>query len=263
MFLDLLACMCFMAYFYNNTFQCKVNAFLIHLFSRIYNVNDVQQFGVTVAYFLIRMYSICQIYFNRLTKLVQGVLATFRSSSQSTAPTHSYSKLIYYVDIDGNLYHRSPPKSLYGYIFYDYVKYNTCCENAVFIKDVQQDKDNIQYQLSKVRFISVTLYIEDKDIYQIILQNSTRNYYIVGNCLNRTFFKYYLKHELKLDCNLVDELMQRDFKFIIVDDNVVINTYYSNDNVCILENTYTTETSQGKQLFTAPADPYGLEDRCR
>lgn len=254
--------MCFMAYFYNNTFQHKVNALLIHLFSRVYNINDVQQFGVTAIYFLVRLYSICQIYFNRLTKLVRSIATSFHSSFTAPASAHSYS---YYIDIDGNLYRHSPPKSPYGYILYNYGEHNPDCENAVFIKDtsIDKDKDNIQYQLSKVRFISVTLYIEDKDMYQIVLQTSIRNYYIVGNCLNRTFFKYYLKHELKLDCDLVDELMQRDFKFIIVDDNVVINTYHSNDNVCILENTYTTETSQGKQLFTAPADPYGLEDRCR
>jgi hypothetical protein len=56
------------------------------------------------------------------------------------------------------------------------------------------------YELSNVRFMLVELEYENNK-YRIELKNETYNYYIVNNCLNQIFFKYYLKNILNVPIN--------------------------------------------------------------
>jgi hypothetical protein len=106
----------------------------------------------------------------------------------------------------------------------------TKCVNNVFYTSFPTTFD---YKLSNISFMSVELEHENK-IYTINLKNNKYNYYIVNNCLNQLFFKYYIKNVLKTQIN-TDTF---DYKLSIIDNNVNIITLLPNQYILILEDDY-------------------------
>lgn len=106
----------------------------------------------------------------------------------------------------------------------------TKCVNNVFYTSFPTTFD---YKLSNISFMSVELEHENK-IYTINLKNNKYNYYIVNNCLNQLFFKYYIKNVLKTQIN-TDTF---DYKLTIIDNNVNIITLLPNQYILILEDDY-------------------------
>jgi hypothetical protein len=106
----------------------------------------------------------------------------------------------------------------------------TKCVNNVFYTSFPTTFD---YKLSNISFMSIELEHENK-IYSINLKNNKYNYYIVNNCLNQLFFKYYIKTVLKTQIN-TDTF---DYKLYIIDNNVNIITLLHNQYILIMEDDY-------------------------
>ena len=106
----------------------------------------------------------------------------------------------------------------------------TKCVNNVFYTSFPTTFD---YKLSNISFMSIELEHENK-IHSINLKNNKYNYYIVNNCLNKMFFKYYIKNVLKTQIN-TDTF---DYKLSIIDNNVNIITLLPNQYILILEDDY-------------------------
>jgi hypothetical protein len=106
----------------------------------------------------------------------------------------------------------------------------TKCVNNVFYTSFPTTFD---YKLSKISFMSIELEHENK-IYPINLKNNKYNYYIVNNCLNQLFFKYYIKNILNAQIN-TDTF---DYKLSIIDNNVNIITLLHNQYILIMDDDY-------------------------
>jgi hypothetical protein len=106
----------------------------------------------------------------------------------------------------------------------------TECVNYVFYTNFPTTFD---YKVSTISFMSVELEHENK-IYSINLKNNKYNYYIVNNCLNQLFFKYYIKNVLKTQIN-TDTF---DYKLSIIDNNVNIITLLPNQYIIIMKDDY-------------------------
>jgi len=105
----------------------------------------------------------------------------------------------------------------------------TDCVNDVFYEKFPVSFD---YKVSNIKFISMDLdYADNK--YMISLKDNEYNYYIVNNCLNKFFFKYYIKNVLKLD--IKDPF---DYNITIIDNNINIFNLLSNQSIIINENDY-------------------------
>ena len=106
----------------------------------------------------------------------------------------------------------------------------TKCVNNVFYTSFPTTFD---YNISKISFLSIELEHENK-IYSIHLKNNKYNYYIINNCLNQTFFKYYIKNIIKSSINEANF----DYKVTIIDNNVNIITLLPNQCLLIREDDY-------------------------
>jgi hypothetical protein len=121
-------------------------------------------------------------------------------------------------------------KNNYSGLFLMDKKVETECVNNVFYTSFPTTFD---YKLSKISFMSIELEHENK-IYPINLKNNKYNYYIVNNCLNQLFFKYYIKNILNAQIN-TDTF---DYKLSIIDNNVNIITLLHNQYILIMDDDY-------------------------
>lgn len=89
------------------------------------------------------------------------------------------------------------------------------------------------YKVSNIKFIAIDLdYNNNK--YLINLKDNNNNYYIVNNCLNKLFFKYYIRNILKFDIN-EDNF---DYNVTIIDNNVSIFNLLPDQSIIINEDDY-------------------------
>lgn len=89
---------------------------------------------------------------------------------------------------------------------------------------------------SKFRFMMLDLTIGD-ETYAIKLNGPSYSYYIIGNFLNRNFFKYYLKNVLNVD---IPKKFEYNAHMLYLDENgnVVSNNFTHNDSLIIKEYEY-------------------------
>lgn len=106
--------------------------------------------------------------------------------------------------------------------------------NYVIFDNLLEDVFGFDYKESNINFFNIELEHNNKT-YNIILKDSTFNYYIVNNSLNQIFFEYYIKNVLKIDIN-VDFI---DYKVTIIDQNVNVFTLLPNQSIRFYENEYT------------------------
>ena len=106
--------------------------------------------------------------------------------------------------------------------------------NYVIFDNLLEDVFGFDYKESNINFFNIELE-HNKKTYNIILKDSTFNYYIVNNSLNQIFFEYYIKNVLKIDIN-VDFI---DYKVTIIDQNVNVFTLLPNQSIRFYENEYT------------------------
>jgi hypothetical protein len=107
---------------------------------------------------------------------------------------------------------------------------DTNCVNHVFYKKFP---NNIDYKVSKLKFMSIELHYNNNN-YLIDLKNNNNNYYIVNNYLNEFFFKYYIKNIL----NLKIDQDNFDYNVTIIDNDVNIINLLPHQTIKINEDNY-------------------------
>ena len=127
---------------------------------------------------------------------------------------------------------------------YDFI----VCEdnkNHAIIRKEEVNKINEDFTLnnSEISFVSMELHIGEKSM-EVELSNKVYNYYIVGNILDNTFFKYFIKtrysNEYKKtfeddDFSLLDK---NDYIIHIIDQNVAIIQFDASKSLHIQEKGY-------------------------
>lgn len=108
--------------------------------------------------------------------------------------------------------------------------FDTNCVNYIYYEKTPVTKD---YKLSNIKFMMIELEHENTK-HTIELKNAEHNYYIVNNSLNQNFFKYYLKHILKVPIN-EDNF---EYKLTIIDHNVDFINLQHHQHIVIEEQGY-------------------------
>jgi len=143
-------------------------------------------------------------------------------------------KTIFIEDKDihaiGNYFNSSQPYTL---MLCDSDKNENGCIDYIFYNKIPK---TLNYKLSNVKFIAIDLdYNNNKYLVNLKDCNYTYyNYYIVNNCLNKLFFKYYIKNILNLQ---VDE-DNFNYNVTIIDNNVNLINILPHQSIIINENDY-------------------------
>lgn len=207
-----------------------------------YIKNQALSLPINIGYYILYTYSSCCIKYNKLCKYIS------------------------FKNHNNNL----PNKELDTLEFYDNELTNTsCCYGSpIIISDFSSihddkliiftDKNNINetnnetdnvcfnkvifysypktldYIVSNIQFITLDLHYDNKT-YSICLKNKKHNYYVVNNCLNKDFFKYYIKNVLSINNITFDNF---DYKITLIDNNVDIFELSNKQYIIIGENDY-------------------------
>ena len=196
---------------------------------------------ITLGYNCLYIYSLGNIQFNKINRQFILLLSYLKENKILTETIIINTFIL--IDANGNKINEiMSNKNNIEFIKLECNKHNysglilmdknneTTCVNNVFYTSFPTTFD---YKLSNISFMSIELEHENK-IHSINLKNNKYNYYIVNNCLNKMFFKYYIKNVLKTQIN-TDTF---DYKLSIIDNNVNIITLLPNQYILILEDDY-------------------------
>lgn len=208
-------------------------------------MNKVFKIGYNFIYF----FSKCQIYFNKIYKVLYPYLQPIIFSlnnflvSRGLIEEKITKRLIFY-DENYNEINNIPInkkntldniKQLYQETNFSILLYldkdlETDCFNYIFYNSFPE---NFDYKLSNINFLNISIQIQDNS-YQLNLKDKLSNYYIINNSLNNTFLKYYLKNILKLDFNHEEF----SYRLSIIDNNADFITLLPGDLIVFEENDY-------------------------
>ena len=198
---------------------------------------------IAIGYNCLYLFSLCNIKFNIINRQIMSYLKKNKILTEEIIFT------LVLIDENGNEINKIVKNNIefiesecmphnYSGLFLMDKNVETECVNYVFYTNFPTTFD---YKVSKISFMSIELEYENK-FYSINLKNNKYNYYIVNNCLNQLFFKYYIKNVLKKQIN-TDTF---DYKLSIIDNNVNIITVLPNQYIIIMEDDY--------QIHSVPND---------
>lgn len=206
---------------------------------------------IKIGYDILYGLSVCQIQLNRLNNMLVPYLNKFKQYlKDSNLMVELKTQLISKIDENGNIENTilisdSSPLEIFDNLFDETNKswmllsdknFDTGCVNHICYEKRPMLRD---YKLSKIKFMTVELLLFSDNVkYNIELKNTTNNYYIVNNSLNKYFLKYYLKNILKVQ---IDE-HNFDYKLLILDHNVNFITLDSHEYIVIHEDNYTVHS---------------------
>ena len=225
-----------------------VKAFILSFQNK--NINNVKnkltekttQLMISLCYNCVYIYSLCNIKFNIIKNTInRPFMLLWSYLKENKILTEKIINTIVLIDANGNEINKifknnveilelACKKNNYSGLFLMDKNVETECVNNVFYTSFPTTFD---YNISKISFISIELEHENKK-YSINLKNNKYNYYIINNCLNQTFFKYYIKNILKIPINET----KFDYKVTIIDNDVNIITLFPNKYLLIREDDY-------------------------
>jgi len=209
--------------------------------SLTYNLNSQI---INIAHNSIYFFSFCQIYLYKFNKYINHHFLSFEKYLKDKGwIVPVIIKKFIILDINGNIKRTIFIKEEYEHSItesYDVLSdesfilcdNNNGCINYVIDKYFTTSK----YELSNIKFLSIELNYNDNK-YLINLKDNKNNYYVVNNCFDKTFFKYYAKNILKLN---IDEY-KFDYTITIIDDNVKIINVLPCQSIKINLNDYQIE----------------------
>ena len=107
-------------------------------------------------------------------------------------------------------------------IYSDYTSTNkeTNCINKLLLSKLPLDCENINYEVSDIRFLLCELIVNNDTSYKIDLKNDNYNYYLVNNIIDKKFIIYYLLNHCYKPMSFEDINKIEKFTLKIIDHNV-------------------------------------------
>jgi hypothetical protein len=210
--------------------------------------NNLAVHTINIAYKLLYFFSFCQIYLNKMNNYVSPKIKHINKYCDKYLKDKGWIvpviiKKFIILDNDGNIkitvfireeYEHSIIKNYNCSSLILCDKNEDNCINYVIYKNFTSSNfTSSNYKLSNVKFLSIELHYNN-EIYPINLKDDKQNYYIVNNCFDDVFFKYYIKYILKLQ---VDE-HTFCYNITIIDNNVKIINISQYQGIQINENDY-------------------------
>ena len=216
--------------------------YFINIFNSLKNNLTTQT--INIAYKLLYFFSFCQIY---LYKINNYISPNFTHLDKYLKDKWWFEPVIIkkfiILDIDGNIKRTIFIKDEHEHSITEH--YDILLNDSLMLCDnkdgcinyvIYKNFTSSTYKLSNIKFLSIELdYNNNK--YLINLKDKNYNYYVVYNCLNKTFFKYYAKNILKLNIN-EDNF---NYTITIIDDNVKIINVLPSQSIIINKNNYQIE----------------------
>jgi len=236
-------------HFYPNEYQVLVT----NIRNKITEINiKAQPVLITIGYNIIYIYSLYQIYVNKLISIatiISKSIITFLKTQNLISNDEKKCKCIQTLsfykngkELDQIIYENDKRQGfkyfieeLTSEIDYDLLILSDKVENPNIINKVNYSEcpDTTDYTTSNIKFISMELTYNDSS-YPVELKNENYNHYIVNNVLNDEFFKYYLLNVLKVEINN-DNF---DYKVFVIDHNVNMFELSPTSHIIIKKNDY-------------------------
>lgn len=96
-------------------------------------------------------------------------------------------------------------------------------------------RDSFNFEKSNIKFFSLKITDDTCKEYLIELCNNESNFYMVNNCIDEKFIKYYLRQILNI--NIINNKL--NYKLDIIDHNVEFKVFLNNHKIIINKNDYT------------------------
>ena len=208
--------------------------------------NTLTPIMIDIGYKLLYTFSVCQIQFNKIVKLITSYVKDFKQYLKDKGLIEEIKKQsIEIIYKNGDVEHKllisdKTPLETFAYMFepdkhmgvlLSDKDFESGCINRVYREKLHDIRD---YKLSNINFMMIELE-HDNDKHPIVLKDDTYNYYIVNNSLNQNFFKYYLKNVLNSPIN-EDKF---DYTVTIIDHNVNFITLLPHQHIVFNEHDYT------------------------
>lgn len=226
----------------------------------------------SLSYQLIYSYSVGQIYFGKINKIISNSIHLVCSSVYAFLKNHHIVKEpVVYSDIEFYDYGICIQKSIFDVkkiketpeeVINDILLLEPCDYDVILFSDKTTYPINkpiyktlpiaFDYEPSNIKFMSFSLNYNDK-IFDIILSNDKYNYYIVNNTIDAFFLRYYL--ETVLYEAIEDEF---DYQITILDDNMDLIYLDETDRIIIHKDNYSIEKVDVS--LEEDTDTNGLED---
>ena len=212
---------------------------------------------VKIGYNIVYLYSVCQIKMNKIITYVSlpyihlfnyfkkillddriiriGVFLKINNNDGTIIDRLYFNENCDINDI--TLIHETKDNENVSFIFPDSDKSeNASCINRIFFNTFPK---SLNYIISEVKFMSIELEYNN-NVYPIVLKTDNYNYFIVNNCLNQNFLKYYLKNDLK-----ISEKIEAKFEYnmTIIDHNVNIVSINQEQNIVFTKDSYEIQTN--------------------
>ena len=144
------------------------------------------------------------------------------------------------IEINNNIdgFNVMPPMTYDYIICMDRTNVSRTNVSPINIICYNQIPNNLLYELSNVRFLSIKMVCNDK-LYNIVLNAYNYNYYIINNIIDEQFIKYYLTHVLK------ETISFENFKYCleILDNDINIHSLNETHKIIIKKDTYEINTT--------------------
>jgi hypothetical protein len=208
--------------------------------------NTLTPIMIDIGYKLLYTFSVCQIQFNKIVKLITSYVKDFKQYLKDKGLIEEIKiQSIEIISKNGDVEHKllisdKTPLEMFAYMFepdkhmgvlLSDKDFESGCINRVYREKLHDIRD---YKLSNINFMMIELE-HDNDKHPIVLKDDTYNYYIVNNSLNQNFFKYYLKNVLNSPIN-EDKF---DYTVTIIDHNVNFITLLPHQHIIFNEHDYT------------------------
>jgi hypothetical protein len=132
----------------------------------------------------------------------------------------------------------------YDFAIYSFLDNDKKCVNKKIIYDINQQTNTFEY--SDIKFIQLSIKIEESTIYKIDLKTYDYNYYLVGNKFTKEFFCYYLINYLNVDETILNECKM---SIQIIDHHVnILEIDFTNkiESIIIFKDDYICKTNNNE-----------------
>jgi hypothetical protein len=209
------------------------------------NKNENREFlkekGINLIFELLYIYSKCEIYYNlHFKSYLLKIYDIFKHLLCKNTPI--YSSIEFYLN--GVLINKDNIKDNnvelikeeYENINFDliiYTDYNTIkTPNKVCFYEFPK---KLIYEISNIKFISLTLYYNEETI-NIDILNKKYNYYIVNNKIDKKFIFYYLYYICKY--YKISKFEDFSYQLVLIDSNVNMHKLNEHEEIIIDKNSY-------------------------
>jgi hypothetical protein len=219
-----------MIYFITNLFKISFFAFLVNDLLKNAYPETYNEILMNTTINVIYVYSLAQIKFKNIYDSLCKTNPRLKSyfDEYNNSKNKHKNNLDFILDgkiIQSTQFQINSNMKLEKYDFAIYSDYTTTnketnCINKLLLSNLEISCDNIDYEVSDIRFLLCELIVNNDTSYKIDLKNDNYNYYLVNNIIDKKFIIYYLLNHYYKPMSFED--INKNDKFIlkIIDHNV-------------------------------------------